>query len=120
MRGRYLQLKNKKIDMVKKIWKSQLRTFIVEHPRFEGSEKDIFTPRKDLKIRFWFEGNLQIEGEYQTLEINYNSPDILVLSKGESDELKNIFRVPWKRLVSFELIIGDESSQALQDLIRMN
>lgn len=63
---------------------------------------------------------MQIEGEYETIEINYNSSDILVLSKGESDELRNIFRVPWKRLVSFELIIGDESSQALRELIRMN
>lgn len=106
--------------MAKKFWKSKLRWFIVSHPRFEGTEEKIFTPREGLKIRFWFEGNLQIDGEYKTLEINYNSPDLLVLSKGDSDELRNIYRIPWKRLVSFELITGDESHQALQHLIRLN
>ena len=38
----------------------------------------------------WRERNLQVEGEYETIEINYNSSDILVLAKGESDELRNI------------------------------
>lgn len=106
--------------MAEKFWKDKLQFFIVEHPRFAGSDENIFTPKEGLKIRFWFEGNLQVEGEYETIQINYNSSDILVLSKGESDESRNIFRVPWKRLVSFELIIGDESSQDLKDLIRMN
>ena len=111
--------------MEQNFWKQKLSAFIVEHPLFlnpeieENEQEDIFTPREGLKIRFWFDGNLQIEGEYGTLEINFNSFDILVLSK-RSDKLDNIFRIPWNRLISFELIIGDEASQKLKDLVRMN
>lgn len=111
--------------MDQKFWKQKLSAFIVKHPFFLNPEKDkheqddIFTQREGLKIRFWFEGNLQIEGENETLEINFNSLDMLVLSK-RSDKLDNIYRIPWNRLVSFELIIGDEASQKLKDLVRMN
>lgn len=105
-------------------WKQKLNTFLVPHPIFIDSEskellEDIYTPRQDLKIRFWFEGNLQIKGEHQKLEVNYNVDDILVLSKrGEHSE--NIYRVPWNKLISFELIIGNETSQKLKDLVRLN
>ena len=111
--------------MEQDFWRQKLNPFIVKHPFFlnpdieEHEEEDIFTPREGLKIRFWFEGNIQIEGEFETLEINFNSYDILVLSK-RGDGLDNIFRIPWKRLISFELIIGDEASQKLKDLVRMN
>jgi len=58
--------------MEQDFWKNKLNSFLVKHPLFEGAdpEVDIFTPRKDLKIRFWFEGGIQVDGEYETLEIN--------------------------------------------------
>ncbi|MBA4409066.1 MAG: hypothetical protein Q8S54_18110 [Bacteroidota bacterium] len=107
--------------MEQDFWKKQLKYFIVKHPNFQGDqiEEEIFTPYKGLKIRFWFEGNLQIEGEYGTLEINYNSPYLLVLAT-RSDNVDNTFRIPWNRLISFELITGDEASQKLKKLVRLN
>ncbi len=107
--------------MEQDFWKNKLNSFLVKHPMFDGAdpEEDIFTPYKNLKIRFWFEGEIQIEGEYETLEINYNSPDMLVLAK-RNDDVQNIFRIPWKRLVSFELIIGNEATQKMKNLVRLN
>lgn len=107
--------------MEQEFWKNELKFFVVKHPFFVGgdSEENIYTPRENLKIRFWFEGNLQIEGSYNELEINYNSPDLLVLAK-RNVEVDNIFRVPWSRLISFELIIGNEANQKLRDLLKSN
>jgi hypothetical protein len=111
--------------MEQNFWREKLSPFIIHHPQFvdleieEYEQEDIYTPREGLKIRFWFEGNIQIEGEYKTIEINFNSYDVLILSK-RSDGVDNIFRIPWKRLISFELIIGDEASQKLKELVRMN
>ena len=107
--------------MEQEFWKKELKYFLVGHPFFKesDSEEEMFTPRDGLKIRFWFEGNLQIEGEFNKLEINYNSPDLLILAK-RSEGVQNIFRIPWNRLISFELIIGDEASQKLKELVKFN
>ena len=107
--------------MEQDFWKNKLKYFVVKHPFFGGedSEEDIYTPREDLKIRFWFEGNLQIEGGFEELEINYNSPDLLVIAK-RNEEVENVFRIPWSRLISFEIVIGNEASQKLRDLVKLN
>lgn len=107
--------------MIQDFWKNKLTPFVSKHPYFEGVDpiEEIFTPKKGLKIRFWFEGGIQIEGEYNQLEINYNSPDILILAQ-RNEVIENIFRIPWVRLISFELIIGNEADQKIKDLVRLN
>ena len=105
--------------MEKDFWKNKLRFFLTEHPFFENTEEDVLTPQQGLKIRFWVEGNLQIEGVYDDLEINYNDPDLLILAK-RNEGLNDIFRIPWHRVICFELIIGDETSDELKKLVRLN
>ena len=109
--------------MEQNFWRNKLNVFLVKHPLYDMDdleiEEEIYTPRENLKIRFWFEGNLQVEGSYNELEINYNSPDLLVLIK-ESNEVRNIYRVLWSKLICFELIIGSEANQKLKDLVRLN
>ena len=109
--------------MEQNFWRKKLNVFLVKHPLYDRDdseiEEEIYTPRENLKIRFWFEGNLQVEGSYYELEINYNSPDLLVLIK-ESNEVRNIYRVLWSKLICFELIIGSEANQKLKDLVRLN
>ncbi len=101
-------------------WKKKLKYFIDVHPTFEDSEEDIFTPKKGLKMRFWIEGNLQIEGRYDNLELNFNSDDCLILSLRDSNSSQsNIFRIPWRRIISFELITNEDTDEELVKLIRL-
>jgi hypothetical protein len=55
------------------LWKSQIKWFIEKHPFFTDTTEKIYTPKKGLFIRFWIEGNLQIEGKHEQIHINYNS-----------------------------------------------
>lgn len=38
----------------------QLKLFIEPHQNFVGTEEEIFTPRKGLGIKFWFEGGFEV------------------------------------------------------------
>ena len=104
-----------------KFWKNKLKFFIVPHPKFEQTDEEIFTPIKGLKIRFWIEGNLQVEGIYENLQINYNSIDCLVLSLNDSESNQaNTFRIPWKRIILFELVTNENTDEELLKLISFN
>jgi hypothetical protein len=97
-----------------KFWKQRISYFLVKHPFFEDTEENIFTPKQGLKIRFWFECNLQVEGLYDELQINYNDSEMLVLANETS-----IYRIPWTRLVCFEIIKDKETPQEVLDLLNM-
>jgi hypothetical protein len=79
-----------------------LKYFIKPHPEFGLGEDKIFVPNPGLTIRFWFEGNLQVGGDENSLMINLNEPQLLVLAVTEGGK-DRIFRVPWARMVSLEL-----------------
>jgi hypothetical protein len=98
-----------------KFWKQKISYFIERHPIFMDTEEEIFTPRQDIKVRFWFDGNLQVEGLYNKLEINYNDSDLLILATEYS-----IYRIPWNRLIGFEIIIDKNASKETLDLIKMS
>lgn len=42
-------------------------------------------------------------GDSKSLEVNYNNPDLLIIEL-KSDGTDRIYRIPWDRLVCFELI----------------
>jgi hypothetical protein len=107
--------------MEKTFWQQKLQWFVVEHPFFDANEESIFTPKEGLIISFWFEGNLQVEGKYGEFEINYNSSDMLVLAVGKPFEKgRHIFRIPWNRLISFELKDDNSSTEEITNLLRIN
>lgn len=72
-----------------------------ENERIDGQSESIYTPKHDLQIVFWFEGGFQISGHNTDLEINFNSKDFLVLSLRQPRQ--RIIRVPYNRLIAFEL-----------------
>lgn len=94
-------------------WKKELKFFTVRHPQFSSpnvapeEEEQIFTPKEGYLIRFWIEGNLQIIGGNLNLEINFNNPELLVLSLKDIDQgyHRSTYRIPFERVVCFELII---------------
>lgn len=101
-----------------RILKEKLKYFIEPHPEFIGTEEKIYTPKKGINIKFWFEGDLQIEGFHINLEINYNDPDLLVLALRGKDE-ERIIRVSFERLIAFELIPNHDIESGLSDLLRI-
>lgn len=119
--------KSVKVTIMKekgKFWKKELKWFVVKHPKYinpkvEEDEEDIWTPRKDITIRFWIEGNIQIEGVHNELEINYNNPRLLILSFPSEDKKRSIIRVPWKRLIAFELFSTNDEEN-IEELLRID
>lgn len=100
-------------------WKQQLKLFLVKHPFFEKTTEKIYTPKKGLSIRFWFEGNLQIEGIFENLEINYNSSQLLILATREN-EGDRILRVQWSRIVAFELFAEKDATEDIKKLLHIS
>jgi hypothetical protein len=78
-----------------------LRLSTEEPELFPAGEK-VYVPKDDLAITLWFEGGLQVSGDARTLQLNFNSKDYLVVALREANR-DRIFRVPWDRLVCFEI-----------------
>lgn len=97
----------------------QLKWFIELHKNFVGTEEKIFTPRKGLSIKFWFEGGFEIEGQHNKIEINFNAIKsgllVLVLKAGSGER---IIRIPTDRIVAFELLPNKNIDNELSDLLR--
>ena len=94
-----------------------LQFFIEPHEEFIGSDENIFTPNKDIVIVFWFEGGFQVSGGPGVLHINFNAQNYLVLALKEP--IDRIIRIPWKRLIAFELQPQNEN-QKLKDLLKVD
>jgi hypothetical protein len=96
--------------------KAHLKFFIEPHPFFKNTKEKIFVPRKDYTIKFWIEGGLSVEGKSDSLDINFNDDELLILAiRGIPKE--RIIRIPWSRVIAFELIVGKDSSINSGDLI---
>ena len=107
--------------MKKKFWKKKIQWFLVDHPFFEDHEHEkIYTPKEGIKFCFWIEGNLQIEGIYNELEINFNDADLLILSKSPNRKGSSVFRIPWNRIITIELSSIDEHDTEIGNLLRIN
>ena len=82
--------------------KAELKFFVEHDARLPRSE-DVFVPARDLTIGFFIEGGIHIVGDRETLRVNLNSDDMLVLLL-ENKDGEHIYRFPWSRVVGFELV----------------
>jgi hypothetical protein len=96
--------------MSKSLWKRKLKLFLKPHPVLHPAGEDVYVPTRELKIAFWFEDGLKVVGDEDSLQINFNDPDLLVLAV-EAKKASHIYRVPWRRLVCFELIRDSEVTE---------
>jgi|SRR5690348_3239010 len=83
-------------------WRGHLKPFIEFDSDYE-SAGEIYVPREHLNIAFLFEGGFRVAGDRSSLQINFNAPGLLILLFVE-DATENIYRIPWSRLVGFQLI----------------
>jgi hypothetical protein len=95
--------------MTGKRWRTTIRFFLDEHPKLFPAGEKVYVPKTGLTVSLWFDGGLCVSGDANSLELNYNSPDLLVLSLTDAKQHR-IFRVPWNRLVSFELAFDRRTS----------
>lgn len=86
--------------MKQEYWWSTIQFFFDKHPLLFKAGEQAYTPR--TACCFYLEGNLGIRGNAESLIMNLNSHDILVLISKVGNE-ESVFRVPWERLISFEL-----------------
>ena len=83
-----------------KIWQAKLKPFVVIFHQSAGRDIGMYTPNEGIPIKFFFEGNLIIEGQYNDMLLNFNDPDILTITIRSKNRA---IRVAWDKLVAFEL-----------------
>ena len=100
--------------------KKELKWFIEPHQDFIGTEEEIFTPKKGLGIKFWFEGGFEVEGQHNKIEINFNTikSGLLILALRTSSK-ERIIRIPTERIIAFELLPNKNIDSGLSDLLRL-
>ena len=98
----------------------QLKWFIEPHPNFIGTEEEIFTPKKGLGIKFWFEGGFEVAGLHNKIEINFNAikSGLLVLALRTNNK-ERIIRIPAERIIAFELLPNKNIDRGVSDLLRL-
>ena len=83
----------KEIDLV-----NRLRLFIRPHPELHPEAGDIFTPKGNTTIKFFFDGGFVVEGKGPELEINFNDDELMILAVG-----KSVYRFKKSAFIGFEL-----------------
>ena len=91
--------------MTKALWKEKLGAFL--EPESAGNPKgeEVYVPRKQIRIAFWVEGGPKVVGTRGNLVVNFNDPQLLVLSLQHRKTVR-IFRIPYGRLSCVELVHG--------------
>lgn len=78
------------------------KNFLEPHPVFKGSDEDIYSVRKHLKIKLWIDGGFILNLSPLLFEINFNTikSGILVIADRSNG---SIMRVLTNNIVGFEL-----------------
>ena len=100
------------MKMTGKRWRTTIRFFLQEHPELFPAGEKVYLPKDELTVTLWFEGGLRVSGDASSLQLNYNSDDLLVLALLEGSKHR-IFRVPWNRLVSFEIAVDASADRKI-------
>lgn len=96
-----------------------LKIFLEPHPIFEGSDEDIYSVRKDLKIKLWIDGGFIFDLYPLDLEINFNiiKSGILIIADRNNGHM---LRVLTKNIIGFELISESDFKGNLKELFTLN
>ncbi|WP_278353179.1 hypothetical protein [Chryseobacterium gleum] len=80
-----------------------LKSFLEPHPIFEGSDEDIYSVRKDLKIKLWIDRGFIFDLYPLNYEINFNiiKTGILIIADRNNG---SVLRILTKNIIGFELI----------------
>ena len=70
--------------------------------------EDLYCVKEKYKVVFWFEGGLKVTGTQASLSVNLKDPHLLILSTLIRKTMR-IYRIPYERLVCFELIRGGDA-----------
>jgi hypothetical protein len=97
--------------MNKTFWKSKLMPFLVPNEVLNKLGEHSYGVKKKLKLAFWFDGGLKVTGNEATLSLNLKDPDLLILGTLVRKTTR-IYRIPYERLVCFELIRGSDDSES--------
>jgi hypothetical protein len=108
-------LSNNETKNEQKIWKQKLLPFLVPNETLNKLGEDVYGFREKGSISFWFEGGLKVSGNNETLSVNFKDEDLLVLSTLMRKTIR-IYRIPYARLVSFELTHSAEAKAAEPEL----
>ena len=71
--------------------------------------EEAYEVREKLQMVFLFDGGFKVSGEKNNVSIHFTDPDLLILMTGPNPV--KIYRMPYHRLIGFELIRDSEGKK---------
>jgi len=104
--------------MKKKQLLKDLKFFLEPHPIFEGSDEDIYSVKKDLKIKLWMDGGFTFDLYPLYFEVNFNTikAGILVIADRNNGR---VLRILTKNIIGFELISDTDFKGNLKEIFAL-
>lgn len=96
--------------MTKSTWKEKLVAFLEPEPMGHPKGEELYVPRKQVRIVFWIDGGPKVVGHHGNLVLNFNDPDLMVLSLQVRKTLR-IYRFSYSRLACVELVHGSPDDE---------
>ncbi|MFP3598557.1 hypothetical protein [Chryseobacterium sp. SIMBA_029] len=95
-----------------------LKFFLEPHPVFEGSDEDIYSVKKNLKIKLLMDGGFIFDLHPLNFEINFNTikTGILVIADRNNG---SVLRVLTKNIIGFELLRESDFKGDLNELFAL-
>jgi hypothetical protein len=98
--------------MTREFWKPKLVPSLDPVEFLQDKGEDCYSVGKG-KLALHFEGNFTVSGTQETLTVNFNDPELLVLIMLEGNIVR-VYHVPYSRLVGLESIHeGDAGSKEI-------
>jgi hypothetical protein len=103
----------RKVKMTREFWMPKMLPFLIPIEALKELREDAYEVKGKLKMVFLFDGGFNVTGEKDNVSINFNDPDLLILMTGPNPV--HIYRIPYHRLVGFDLIISSKKSGKMSD-----
>jgi hypothetical protein len=101
--------------MTKEFWIAKMMPFLIPIKAVKKLGGEAYGVMEKTEMIFLFEGGFKVSGEKDNISIHFTDPDLLILMTGPNPV--KIYRIPYHRLIGFELI-RDSEGKTMEDSIQ--
>ena len=105
--------KNERGKMNKEFWMPRMLPYLILIEAMKKIGEEAYEVREKLRMVFLFDGGFKVSGEKNKVSISFKDADLLVLMTGPNPV--QIYKIPYHRLVGFELIKPTKKSGEKDD-----
>ena len=88
--------------MTREFWMPRMLPYLIPIEAMREIGEEAYEVKEKLQMVFLFDGGFKVSGEKDKVSISFKEADLLVLMTGPNPV--QIYKIPYHRLVGFELI----------------